>query len=293
MAIAILAIVHRRERPAETYPFRLEINAPRNATLDCPVVSPNGRYVAFLAAGAGGRPALWLRRLDSYEARVLPGTEGASWLAFWSPDSRSLAFSADGKLKRIELSGGPPQVLADTVDFRGGSWNSDGVIIFQPKPTGPLQRVAASGGDARPLELDRPRQETGQFLPSFLPDGNHFLYTSNSADPAKAELYLGSLDSKAARLVSDAAGLAAYSTPGFLLLRRGSTLVAHRFDNRSRCRVLRSPPALDSYDFRGAAPQVGHRMANMSSGLRALVSICHILGTVAGEKLFKIGQFRI
>jgi serine/threonine protein kinase/Tol biopolymer transport system component len=233
VAIAILGIVRWRERPAEAFPFRLDINAPRNTTLDWPVVSPNGRYVAFLATVAGGRPALWLRRLDSYEARVLPGTEGAARFAFWSPDSRSLAFSADGKLKRIEISGGPPQVLADTADFRGGTWNSDGVIIFQPKPTGPLQRVAASGGEARPLELDRPRQETGQFLPSFLPDGNHFLYTSNTADPAKSGLYVGSLDSKAAHFVSDAAGLAAYSAPGFLLLRRGSTLVAHHFDIRN------------------------------------------------------------
>jgi serine/threonine protein kinase len=234
VAIGILGIVHWRERPAEAYAFHLEIDAPRNTTFESPIVSPNGRYVAFRATVGGGRPALWLRRLDSYEARVLPGTEGAQPSAFWSPDSQSLAFSADGKLKRIEVSGGPPQTLADAEFFAGGSWSSDGVIIFQPLQLGgPLYRVAAGGGEAKPLALDRSRKETGQFGPCFLPDGNHFLYRSVSADPAKSGLYVGSLDSKAPRFVSDAAGQVSYSPPGFLLLTRGSTLLAHRFDIRN------------------------------------------------------------
>jgi serine/threonine protein kinase len=234
VAIALLGIVRWRERPAEAFPFRLEINAPRNTTFQSPVVSPNGRYVAFLATVGGGRPALWLRRLDSYEARVLPGTEGALPSAFWSPDSQSLAFSAGGKLKRIEVSGGPPQTLADAEFFESGSWNSDGVIIFQPLQLGgSLYRVAAAGGEAKPLALDGSRQETSQHMPCFLPDGNHFLYRSVSADPAKSGLYVGSLDSKAARFVSNAPGPVSYSPPGFLLLTRGSTLLAHRFDIRN------------------------------------------------------------
>ena len=50
--------------------------------------------------------------IDAIEAQKLPGTEGAV-LPFWSPDSRHIGFAAQGRLKRIDVSGGPPQTIAE------------------------------------------------------------------------------------------------------------------------------------------------------------------------------------
>jgi eukaryotic-like serine/threonine-protein kinase len=108
-------------------------------------VSPDGQRIAFVATSADGKSVLWVRSLDALAAQALAGTEGAS-SPFWSPDSRFLGFFAGGKLKKIEVSGGPPITLCDALDNRGGTWNRDGVIVFAPTPSSPLQKVSASGG---------------------------------------------------------------------------------------------------------------------------------------------------
>src|SRR5206468_11631291 len=143
-ALAItLAILHFREVPGDTRPVRLVIPAPIDVTYASwnliespPIVSPDGRQVAFVAHRGGDVDSVWLRPLDGLGARALTGTQGATARSapFWSPDSQSLGFFADGKLKRIEISGGPPLVLADAPDARGGAWNEQGVILFAPNP---------------------------------------------------------------------------------------------------------------------------------------------------------------
>ena len=120
---------------------------------------------------------LWIRALDSLTARPLAGTENEGYPeAFWSADGQSVGFFADGKLKRIDISGGPAHALADAPDGSGGTWSREGIIVFSPR-VGPLFRVSASGGAATPLlELDRSRQEISHGWPHFLPDARHFLY---------------------------------------------------------------------------------------------------------------------
>ncbi len=104
-----------------------------NFIQSAPVVSPDGRYVAIVAHEIGGSDQVWVRSLDDLAPRALPGTESAfGWRPFWSPDSRSLAFFANGKLKRVDLAGGAPQVLADAPDPRGATWGSQNVIVFAP-----------------------------------------------------------------------------------------------------------------------------------------------------------------
>src|SRR5215813_11490164 len=103
-------------------------------------VSPDGRRLAFVATTAGGGNLLWVRSLDALSAQALAGTEGAIY-PFWSPDSRSLAFFAQGKLKKIDAAGGPTLTLCDAPQGRGGTWNRDGVIVFSPDAFGPLHRV--------------------------------------------------------------------------------------------------------------------------------------------------------
>src|SRR5205823_939515 len=138
-----------------------------------PAVSPDGRQVVFAATADDGKSQLWLRPLDSLAARPLAGTENATY-PFWSPDNKSIGFFAAGKLKKMDVAGGPATTLADASLSRGGTWSHDGVIVFAPTPYSGLQWVPASGGVVRPAT----RFETGapaQRFPWFLPDGRHFL----------------------------------------------------------------------------------------------------------------------
>ncbi len=199
-------------------------------------LSPDGTRLAFIAAGPDGRNVLWIRLLDSLEARPLPGTERA-FSPFWSPDSHFLAFFAEGKLKKIEASGGPPQVICEARLGRGGTWNRDGVIVFAPFPTSNLYRVSAAGGEPSPLtKLDPRRQENSHRWPSFLPDGRHFLYFCRSVQPENRAICLGSLDSeKPARLMGGSSNVlfartSAGNSEGFLLFERDGWLVARKFD---------------------------------------------------------------
>ncbi len=196
-------------------------------------LSPNGRSLAFAAVGPDGRNKLWIRSLDSARSQQLAGTENAIY-PFWSPDSQSIGFFADRKLKTIDLGAGALRVLCDAPAGRGATWNSDGVIVFAPSAVGPLLRVSAAGGAPSPVTKIA-RQPSGQAhrWPAFLPDGRHFLfmvYWSSPADRQKDGIYVGSLDSTEAKLISaDITGRVAFSS-GHLIFVRNRSLIAQPFD---------------------------------------------------------------
>jgi eukaryotic-like serine/threonine-protein kinase len=130
-------------------------------------ISPDGGTVAFIAF-SNDRAMLHVRKVDSLEARVLADTENAG-RPFWSPDSRTIGYFANGKLFRIDVAGGSPQALCDTGVGRGGTWNKDGVILWAGQGKG-IQRVPASGGQPEPVTLlDLARQEDSHYYPDFLP----------------------------------------------------------------------------------------------------------------------------
>src|SRR6185503_12535169 len=132
-----LAFVHFRETPTEAPLMEFLIQPPDKATsLENPIISPDGRTLAFTAT-VEGKHQLWIRPLDSVSARPLAGTEGA-YLPFWSPDNRFLGFFAEHKLKKIEISGGVTQTVCDAGIGRGGTWNRDGLIVFSAGNRGPL-----------------------------------------------------------------------------------------------------------------------------------------------------------
>src|SRR5439155_21674551 len=215
-----IAIPRMRETPAAEPPeMRLEINRPStSAPLEC-ALSPDGRYLVFVAAGDGPQ-GLWLRALDKTEAQPIAGTEGANY-PFWSPDSRSIAFTAASKLKRTNVAGGPPQTLANNSALRGGAWGADGTIRFSAS-LGPLSRVAASGGDPVTVtRLDPPRQSQHVF-PQFLPDGRHFLFYVVGT-PEASGIYLGSLDGREPKRLVAADSTGAYLAPGMIAFARQAT----------------------------------------------------------------------
>jgi Tol biopolymer transport system component len=245
IALAAVSWVHFRERPpVPVEPVRLEIALPEKAALAPPfALSPDGRKLAFLMAGTDGVLRLWVRALDSPEARPLQGSEtpGGSPF-FWSPDSRYIAFDAGGKLKKIDISGGPAETLCDVSgSVVGGSWNRDGVIIFGSL-SGVIMRVSAGSGTASAVtNLDSSRSELMHVLPSFLPDGRHFIYLRDSSKPENRGIYIGSLDAMPEEQDSKLLLPSAYgpvyvqsSDPGLgrLLFVRDGRLMTQEFDVR-------------------------------------------------------------
>jgi serine/threonine protein kinase/Tol biopolymer transport system component len=193
-----------------------------------PVLSPDGLRVAFVARGESGTQTLWIRPMNSAVAQPMAGTDGASY-PFWSADSRYVGFFAGGKLNKIEASGGPPQALCDAGAGRGGTCNSDGIIVFTPDATTGLERVDAAGGT--PVSLSTPDgNETSHRWPDFLPDGKHFLYFAHGTTSAAGGIYLASLDTKERKLLLRNDSNAIYAAPGQLLFVRDNTLMAQGFD---------------------------------------------------------------
>jgi eukaryotic-like serine/threonine-protein kinase len=219
---------HNRSKPTDS--FRLMVNAPENTSFTGAIaLSPDGSKIAFISE-TGGVGTLWVRPLNSLKPQRLAGTDGASF-PFWSADGRSIGFFADRKLKKIELAGGPPQILADASgDPRGGSWNRFGDILFGPSFQGPIYRTSASGNKPVPATvLNSEHKEQSHRWPAFLPDGRHFLYFSfGGGQPGS--IHLGSLDSKETKLVVNARSMTSYAPPGFLLFTRERTLMAQPFD---------------------------------------------------------------
>jgi Tol biopolymer transport system component len=230
----------RRETPAR--PLRFSIPIPPGATYSPGeisrgiAVSPDGTRL-LIEAVFRGRRILFVRPLDSEKAVAVEGSDGAS-AAFWSPDSRFIAFFADGKLKKIPASGGPAEDLCEARFDTVGSWSPDGTILFPQIPPAPpgLYRVSDKGGvPVRATAVDPSRGEAAHLWPHFLPDGRRFLYLmipSRSGTRGAYELRLGSLDSKESRTLTPFESRMEYAPPGYLLYVRDAALFAQPFDER-------------------------------------------------------------
>ncbi len=219
--------------------MKFSILPPEKSSFGQIAVSPDGRHLAFTAA-TGGNVQLWVRALDSTEARPLAGTQGAIY-PFWSPDNRFIGFFAEGRLKKIEFTGGPVQTLCEAPrTLSGGDWSRDGVILFGQSLAG-LSRISETGGEVTQVtSFDRKRQESGHRNPTFLPDGHHFLYSIMSGQKETRGIYLGSLlDGKVKRRLLDESSVIKYvaAVPGdsaggagWLIFGRDGALLARPFD---------------------------------------------------------------
>jgi eukaryotic-like serine/threonine-protein kinase len=198
-----------------------------------PAISPDGTRLAFTARDEKGNTMLYLRPLSSLTAQPLADTADSSY-PFWSPDSREIGFFAGGKLKKIEASGGPPQILANAAIGRGGAWSKDGVIVFSPGTSESLLRVSAEGGVAEPAtKMDVARGENSHRWPCFLPDGQHFLFWARSSHGAQENtIYIGTLGSLQAKPLMKSELMALYA-PNDLLFLREQTLMVQPFNARS------------------------------------------------------------
>jgi serine/threonine protein kinase len=235
LALAAVSFVHFRETPTQQASTRFQVAPPEQSVISIFKLSPDGRYFAITAL-AEGRSRLWIRPLDSLQWQVLQNTDDASY-PFWSPDSAYIGFFAQGKLKKIAVTGGPPQTLCDAPGGRGGTWSAAGVVLFAPNLTGGLYRVSAAGGVPEPATniatADSPKSHR---YPEFLPGGRHFLYLYQTDQTEVGGIYGGSLDGpQPIRLLADQSNAVyvppiAPQTSGHLLFRREGTLMAQPFD---------------------------------------------------------------
>lgn len=191
-------------------------------------VSHDGKHLIFIARDSVGRISIYIRALDSMDIRQIPGTEDAE-IPFWSPDDKKIAFSAEGKLKTVNLNGGAAQVLCDTPQtFYGGTWLEDGTIVFGQEYSG-LWRVSENGGKPEPLtELDTKSGERLHSYPVFLPDGRHFVFTVDSNKSEDRTLFVSSIGSKEKTRLLETRYKVNYLDPGYLLFLRGTSLWAQR-----------------------------------------------------------------
>jgi Tol biopolymer transport system component len=216
---------------------RLEITTPLtsgSATNGAPTqptlaISPDGLKIVY-AAPLGGRLVLWLRSLGSLTARPLAGTD-TPVLPFWSPDSSSVGFFADSQLKRIDIEGGTIRTLTRAPFGIGGTWNSDGTILFTPIFSGPVYRIPATGGEPAAL-TQLAAGQVSHWYPRFLPDGRHFLYSATGR-PDASGIYVGDLDGAKPRRLVDGELADVHPASSQLLFLRQGTLFSQHFDMRA------------------------------------------------------------
>jgi Tol biopolymer transport system component/tRNA A-37 threonylcarbamoyl transferase component Bud32 len=248
LAAVAAAVFAMRGRGAltELPTLRFEIATPPT---DDPsmALSPDGTALVFVA-NRDHVPMLWVRSLDATENRALPGTEGASF-PFWSPDGRAVGFFAGNKLKRIDVGGGTPLVVANASNARGGTWNSDGVILFAPGVNAPIFRVAARGGQAERVTDVNTGAGPGHRLPQFLPGGQRFLFSSALGTAETNGVYIGSLDKKPPVRVMAFDGSGRFAAPDKLLTIDQGALQAYDFDVASG--TVHGDPVMLAQGLRG------------------------------------------
>jgi len=277
LGMALFAFLYFRTNQHTSQVVRFEIPLPEKVNQAGDIaLSPDGRKLAFIGTGADGQGRLWVRSIDALDSQPLQGTEGAGGWPFWSPDSHFIAFSAQGQLKKIESSGGPPVALCDTstVAVLGGTWTHDDKIVFGTN-TG-LMQVSASGGAAFPITRGGPSA-----TPSLLPDGRHFVYLGG-ARPGSGGIYVGSVDTKPEQQPTKSL-LADFSTVAYtpssdpaggrLLFVRGAslpgaigTLMAQPFDARR-------------LELTGEAVPIAEQISNLGFSASATDVLVYVTGS--------------
>jgi Tol biopolymer transport system component len=234
LTAAVISLAMLLARPKAAEPIFASISPPAGTVLgpywSAIALSPDGLNVAYIGAPGEGE-GIWVRPIGSETARLLPETKDARWPLFWSHDGRQLACFGKGKLQKVSIDGGSPVAIADARLGRGGAWNQDGVIVFAQASEGPLFKVSSGGGEVTPVtSLDAGKHEQSHRFPSFLSDGDHFLYVALPRGPNGWDVFVGSLKSKTSKKVLTAGSAAIFAEPGYLVFAREGRVMAQRFD---------------------------------------------------------------
>jgi eukaryotic-like serine/threonine-protein kinase len=226
-------------RPAARDRTAFAVSIPAGDTLaydDTPIMalSRDGRRLVYTADRGGGRQ-LFLRSLPEIEARPIDGTAAAR-SPFFSPDGQWIGFFAEGKLKKVQIAGGPSQTICDDVTaHRGAAWVEDDTIILAPEFASGLSRVSARGGKPEPLtKPDAEKDERTHRWPEALPGGEAVLFTigynKSPGNYDDAKIGIVDLRTGKTRVLIEGGSMARYSPSGHLVYVRARTLLAVTFD---------------------------------------------------------------
>jgi serine/threonine-protein kinase len=213
--------------PVSRFPISLPQDQMLNEEESGIAVSPDGKRLVYVG-GIGRNSKLFLREVDQVKGKELPETKGALW-PFFSPDGRSIGFSAGGKLKTLSLDGGRPKTLCDVSYLVGASWGSDDMIYFSPAVTTGLHRIPAARGVPEVLTT----LEEGEFShwwPEVLPGGKAVLFTMWKITLSDTCVAVLSLETGQWRTLLNGASHARYAPSGHLLYAQSGTLMAAPFD---------------------------------------------------------------
>jgi serine/threonine protein kinase len=279
----LLAFLYFHQKPSPSETVRYQIPASEGISPTGGAMSPDGAAMAISGSGMDGQSRVWVQSLEALDVHALSGTEGAVGFPFWSPDSRFIAFFAQGKLKKIGVRGGPVVTLCDAPDINAlewmGDWSRDDQILFATAHG--FMQVAASGGSPSPVITGGPG-----VAPSFLPDGRHFLYTRETGEGVGA--YIGLLGAKpdagAPKKLPGNILLPRYVTSsdpalGYIVFVRGvlgkaaASLIAQRFDP-GRLEPVGEPITLAeqiAYHLPASAADVLGYIADPNAGLGSIL----------------------
>jgi serine/threonine protein kinase/WD40 repeat protein len=266
---AVLLLNRGATRPVERrvrFALALEDGAS-NLGNGPPAPSPDGQMIAFVT-GTSPQSIVWVQSLDSTTARQLPGTEGAVGAIAWSPDGRWIGFFADGKLKKVAPSGGPPQTIGNIPNFQDAAWGASGQIIFRPINRAGFLGISETGGTPRTItNLDAARGENSHRFPQFLPDGHRFLFVARSSDRNNNALFMGSVDSPQPTRIMAAQSRVHYvpgesGQPGSLLFYKDGALMAQQVDLDRMSLEGEPVPVFDKVSYVAASIIAGFNASN-------------------------------
>ena len=279
--------------------------AHKSATLSpqfaFPALSRDGTRIAYVGFDDQHRTVIYVRDLADLEAVPLPGTEGGT-LPFWSPDGSYLGFFQDNKLKKVNVSGGPPQVLCSAEGIHdGATWSEGGDILFGSTygSDKPILRTSAGGGDAIAVtEMDS--TDEGHIWPSFLPDGKHFVYLGDASSAENHYLKVASLDGALDKRLANEISNFQFVPPDLVLFGKSGVLVAQRMDLDllelvgEPIALARDVVVLDGHNYQFTASHTGilaFRSASPLSQLTWFDRSGRRLGTV--ENPLRINHFAL
>jgi len=293
-----LAISTLRKTPAAQPAVHFIFELPEDVTLDDfnPVaVSPDGGSIVFAGRSATGAAQLWTRTLDAPEIHALPGTQGAGQ-PFWSPDGGSIAFFAEGELRKLSLANATVQricTLPPGSSGPAGTWSNEDNIVFSTGTVDGLYSVSAGGGEARALTT--PDEQTQHWWPQFLPDGRRFIFEIYAFEEERKGVYVSSLDVPDEwRRLLPVPMRGRYGSGHLLFVKNGSTLLAQPFDV-ARAELTGDPVAVASSVASGRVPRWGWFSVSATGVLTYLeggTSIQLVWLDRAGKRLGTLGDPR-
>jgi eukaryotic-like serine/threonine-protein kinase len=226
VAATLIATRPRAPAPSQALEMRLELSTPPTTDPVSLAMSPDGRRLVFVANDESV-PRLWLRALDATQATPLEDTAHASQ-PFWSPDGREIGFFADGHVRRLVLDTGLVHDVAPALVAAGGTWNTDGVILYPVVPDSPIFRATLNGDAPRPVTALTAGQN-GHRQPHFLPDGQRFLFYA-AGEPGARGVYVGDLNTSSVRKLLQSDGPAVFVPPDHVVYVNQGTLFAQPVD---------------------------------------------------------------